>query len=326
LISNVIFRVDGSGRIGLGHLYRCLALAEILDREFEVSFVIREAPDSFIYDLQAREFSVTMITHESETLGAVNKGDILVLDGYDFAVPFFAKLRDAEVKLVYIDDLHDKFLPVDLVINHAPGVEPWHYAAITADNTVYALGLDYAILRKEFLTAARTLKTRESNSQVLICFGGADPYNHTERCLRNVMDTAVGKIDVVVGAAYAHESSLLKLSVADERITIYKGIDANEMVTRMLANSIAIVPSSGILFEALALEMSCLTFPYVDNQRLIFDGFKSMGVIFPVTELGKLVDQVSELLLTKGAKEVTKRVIDGLSGDRLLKKFKSLVS
>ena len=35
----VVFKADGNKDIGLGHIYRCIALAQMLKSEFEVAFL-----------------------------------------------------------------------------------------------------------------------------------------------------------------------------------------------------------------------------------------------------------------------------------------------
>ena len=46
----IIFRADGNSEIGLGHIMRCLALAEMLEGDFDMSFAIQN-PDEKIEKL-----------------------------------------------------------------------------------------------------------------------------------------------------------------------------------------------------------------------------------------------------------------------------------
>ena len=50
----VIFRADGSARIGLGHLIRCQALAEMLADDFDCAFALAEAPAAVAEAVAAR--------------------------------------------------------------------------------------------------------------------------------------------------------------------------------------------------------------------------------------------------------------------------------
>ncbi|MDB5222992.1 MAG: Spore coat polysaccharide biosynthesis protein predicted glycosyltransferase, partial [Chitinophagaceae bacterium] len=40
--SHILFRADGNSKIGLGHVYRCLAIAERLSEHFNCYFAIRQ--------------------------------------------------------------------------------------------------------------------------------------------------------------------------------------------------------------------------------------------------------------------------------------------
>ncbi len=48
--THVYFRAEGNSQIGLGHIYRCLALAEYLKDEFNLHFVYSQN-DNGVADL-----------------------------------------------------------------------------------------------------------------------------------------------------------------------------------------------------------------------------------------------------------------------------------
>jgi UDP-2,4-diacetamido-2,4,6-trideoxy-beta-L-altropyranose hydrolase len=155
----IIFRADGSDRIGLGHLIRSQALAEMLADDFDCAFALAEAPAVVAEDLASR-FEVYWLPQagkaspaaaaatpqqQAAALAALaSPHDIIVLDGYPFDTAYQQVLRERGCKLVSIDDIHAYPFVVDAIINTAGGVRPAHYQALPG--TRFCLGLRYALL------------------------------------------------------------------------------------------------------------------------------------------------------------------------------------
>ena len=62
----VYFRVDGSAQIGLGHLVRCIALAQMLQEEFSVHFISKEIPGEIIRQIEDSRFVFSRINSEDD--------------------------------------------------------------------------------------------------------------------------------------------------------------------------------------------------------------------------------------------------------------------
>src|SRR5215472_8000900 len=123
----VIFRVDGNGKIGLGHISRCCALADMLKGDFEVYFYTRATSEPILEGVKKYCVGVFIlndaISYEEEAVQWIKplKGDeIVVLDGYDFITYYQQKIKDKGSKLVCIDDIHACHFVADALINHAP--------------------------------------------------------------------------------------------------------------------------------------------------------------------------------------------------------------
>ena len=61
-MSQILFRVDGNSDIGLGHIYRTLALAEILKDRFDIEFVTKS--NSTISPINDSRFNYIFIPEE----------------------------------------------------------------------------------------------------------------------------------------------------------------------------------------------------------------------------------------------------------------------
>jgi UDP-2,4-diacetamido-2,4,6-trideoxy-beta-L-altropyranose hydrolase len=110
----IIFRVDGNANIGLGHLVRCMALAEMLRYDFTIHFICHELHEKTRAMLESVCQELTIIKDETESLAKfIASSDIVVLDGYNFNTDYQKQIKNSGCKLVCIDDLNTGyFLPI----------------------------------------------------------------------------------------------------------------------------------------------------------------------------------------------------------------------
>lgn len=318
--NKVYIRVDGSAMIGLGHLVRCTAFAHMLKDHFDIVFVCKEIPGSLREVLNSNQFALENISEEDIFFNKLKSKDIVVLDGYDFGTVYQRQIKQIGCKLVCIDDLHNMEFVADLIINHAPGIVSADYK--TQDNTRFALGTSYALLRPAFLKQAKNIRVIERVETVLICFGGSDNKNLTERALDAVRNFgAFKRIIVITGSEFSYLNSLNRSIHDDNRVSHYHAVNEQQLLELMLVSDLAIVPSSVILFEALAAGCKVISGYYVDNQKEIYNGFLSLNSFIDAGDF----DSVCLINSLKKANEhSTIRIFDGESSGRLLKCIKNL--
>jgi spore coat polysaccharide biosynthesis predicted glycosyltransferase SpsG len=94
------------------------------------------------------------------------------------------------------------------------------------------------------------------------------------------------------------------------------------MLALMLEADLAIVPSSGILFEVLSTGMKVISGYYADKQINIYKGFLALNAIIDAGDFSE--DGLSHALQDVNRQTLTK-IIDGTSSDNLLEKIKVLL-
>lgn len=320
----VFFRLDATAEIGLGHLVRCIALAKMLENDFEITFVCKEIPKQNIAELKENGFNLTLIDNEDDFLSFLNKDIIVVLDHYCLNTHYQKNIKNIGCKLVCVDDLHDKVFFADLIINHAPGITPTDYQAQTY--TQFALGLDYVLLRPEFLNKAFSKQEKRNIETAFVCFGGSDQKNITG-VVANILkaDVRFKKIIVVIGTSYNYVELLKSMICLDDRFKIYHGVNAQEMCDLMLQAQLAIVPASGILQEVMSLNIKTISGMYVENQKFIFENYLQIDAFENAEDFQP--DKISNAINNCFKNQIfstSHRFIDGRSGDRLLNIFKGL--
>jgi UDP-2,4-diacetamido-2,4,6-trideoxy-beta-L-altropyranose hydrolase len=317
---DIFIRADGSQKIGMGHMIRCISLAHMIKSTFRIVFVCKEIPQQTIEELRLSNFELIQILSEDTFFELLKNRQTVVLDGYTFDINYQKRIKELSCNLICIDDLYNQEFIADLIINHAPGVISSNYK--TSEGTDFALGHEYALLRPAFLKQAAKKKEFETYARILICFGGADAKNLTESILKIVLTYGFLDINVITGPAYKINDSMIRLIESDKRINHYHALQENELLEVMLNSDVAIVPSSGILFEALAAGCKVISGYYVSNQVPNYNGYKKLNAIidakdFTEEPVRNAIDNISQ--------DVNKQLIDGNSGTRILNKIRSVI-
>ncbi len=319
----VVFRTDGNSSIGLGHIVRCCALADMLKEHFDCSFYIRGTSKEVLDDINKYCTSVFEIdntnSHEEEAsiwINVLHGDEIVVLDGYYFNTAYQSYIKSKGCKLVCIDDIHESHFVADVVINYTPGVlrEEYSFEAYT---NLY-LGTEYALLRKPFLENAKSKKL-PGGTDLFLCMGGADPQNNTLQILQVVLGLHPANLNIIVGSAYKYLTELKNfLHLHKGQFNIFQNISAGELVKIMLNSSIAICTPSTLAFEYLSLVNGKLYLKTTaDNQRNFFNFLINRSIAFPIEDFISSKNVVPNYPLQN-------HFFDGLQGERYMKIFNSL--
>jgi len=205
----------GTGRMGTGHVMRCLTLAEawLAAGDRRVVFVgrcpieglrgrIRDCGAEFVPLRQCYPDPADLRT----TLAAISSDTTWVaLDGYHFDATYRQSLRRTGARLLVVDDgLGEKPIDADVILNQNLGAERSRYAC--DPQTVLLLGTRYAMLRPDFQRPdLPSRQTPPIARRILVTLGGADPANLTATVIEAVeqLDFSDWEATVVMGAASA---------------------------------------------------------------------------------------------------------------------------
>jgi UDP-2,4-diacetamido-2,4,6-trideoxy-beta-L-altropyranose hydrolase len=340
LKKKIIIRADGGTSIGMGHIVRCLALADMLKHNFTIVFAIQQ-PNKNVINL-VNTIASTIISLDitaDYTMDAinlskhVNSNDIVVIDGYHFKTEYQKIIKSCGCKLVAIDDLHNWHHVADAIINHSAGMSKDLYSAETY--TKFCIGLDYVLLRKEFLNATNPLRKIDAVKKIFISMGAADVGNITQKFTQTLLEIdGIEEIHLMLGGINPNLDSLRDLiNLHPTKIKSHFDISAKELKVLLSECDIAICPASSISLESCAVGIGLISGFTASNQLGNLQGmeklkilinFGDMNSITPyeiatrISELTQHPEQLNELLANQ------KKMIDGKSSERLLKLFKSL--
>lgn len=339
----IIIRADGGTSIGMGHIVRSLALADMLKHDFDIVFVLQETNQSVYETIEQVISSIIKLPVTADYkidaenfVKYISKNDLVVLDGYHFKTDYQKAIKNSCYKLVCIDDLHAWLQVADVIINHADGVEKQDYELKTY--TKLCLGLNYILLRKPFFKAVTKVKSITTIKKVFISMGAADIDNLTTK-FTEVLVTLDGveEIHLMLGAINLHLYEIDKIIEQNKHVKIEKHFNINAVELRAWIEhcDVAICPASSISYECCATGIGLISGYTADNQKGILNGLLkhksalSFGNLTTIS-VAEISEQFSMLMKEPSTLNELisnqKLMIDGNSPARLLKVFKDLLS
>ena len=331
-LNKIFFRADGNTQIGLGHITRSLALADMLKDDFEIFVLIQNPTEAVRKQIQEVSNHIIELPSTEDYLQEAHDiaeryletNNIMVIDGYHFQTEYQKILKEAGVKLVCIDDLHAWHFVADVVINHAGGVKESDYSC--EPYTKLCLGMEYALLRSPFLEAAKQDRKIEKIENIFICFGGADGLNLTKKTVEACLEiTQFKEIHAVVGSAYAHFESLQDFTKEYPQVHIHQNLNAQQMCELMQHCELAIVPASSIAYEVCSVRTYLITGWYVDNQKDIYQSLSKNDLGLGVENFQELANSISNFEMKTIYLQSQKQHFDGKSRERINKCFNHLI-
>lgn len=282
----VVFRTDANLEIGLGHLMRCLALAQSFERHHvETEFWVK---DSTVRHCRERHDLVSKIKvipsfscdkEETKWVRAELTGDpavgCLVIDGYQFSSFYRANLSALQIPLVLFDDNNSSGdLHADIVINSAQDTSKLGYD-LENKNVKHLLGADFRVLREEF--NFRPDVPWHMRHGLTISLGGADVNNYSLMMLRAIskLDSAI-PIRLVTGGAYAHVEQLQQylLKIANPVQHIHNCQDIADVFSH---SKLVIAAAGSTQYELLACATPAILLCVADNQKFTAELAKQQG-------------------------------------------------
>lgn len=333
----LIFRADSNARIGLGHVMRCLALADILGNNYDRRFAITQPTPEVTAIIEKAGVSVLALpTPDLDTFSAhVKSTDTLILDGYDFGRDYQLACRSIAWALVYIDDLCLPDPVANVVINHAGGIGRSDYygdkPALHRESTLL-LGPDYALLRPAFLDPDG-FGNAPTDGPILVSLGGSDPQNASVNVLEAVQrGNITHPMRLVIGPLHPYKSSIDALAEKMPTVQVLTHLSASQMAQQVRACRLAIVSCSTVAYEVCAIGRPFIGIQTADNQsrlRTFFDDKKlaaaTLNSSAPVDALAGAIQEA--LAQSAGASLARQRhFFDGRSPERFRDLFTRLCS
>jgi len=311
---------------------RCLTLADELRRQGGVSlFISRAFPGNLADQISDRGHDVVLLAFNSssscfnfdedngwlavswrqdamETFDAIENEefDWLVVDHYGIDARWHHILRKKVTKILVIDDLANRVLDCDLLLDQTHGRLATDYDRQVLDECRKLLGSEYALLRPEFANrraeAYASRRNVESIERVLVSLGGADSTNTTLIVLKGLLAVSWPDekihFDVVLGEnapCYAKVKQVIEQCRLSVALVSY----AEDMADRMLWADLAVGAGGTTSWERCCLGLPSLVVELAANQSLIVNGLVESGAAISLGRSANLTsDKVTDCVTT----------------------------
>lgn len=353
----ILFRADGNSSVGMGHVMRCLSIADGFRNIGEnCLFVTADEGLHTIIEERGYENKVLNTRHDRmeeelirlEEIINSEKIDMVFVDSYFVTDHYLRELRgfcgNRGILLIYLDDVLAFPYPCDVLINYNIFASREAYEMLYA-NTMnshkavpeFLIGTDYAPQRAEF-QGLPDREVRQTGRDILISTGGADAEHMGLELMKCIMAHGEWKdygFHFVIGAMNADKQEICSLAEGQKNIRLYQGV--RRMSELMQSCDIAISAAGSTLYELCSTQTPTLTYILADNQIPSAEGFEKKQIlkcIGDVRDLGakKLAEELlreSVMLLEDATRrraiaEKMKTVIDGEGAKRIAKEVMEL--
>jgi len=287
LKTHLVIRADAGPRSGMGHVMRCLALAQAgIQQNRKVIFLSALENAGLERHISNEGCDVIQSTTEpgssedAETLCQIagrNGAKWIVADGYHFGSSYQKQIKDAGYNLLYIDDTSQaNHYYADLVLNQNLYADTSQYQN-REPYTDLLLGTEYILLRREFLEISRPQREySEAATNILVTFGGSDQRELIMMVVKAIMTLDIPTLcmKIMVGAEYLQQYEK-QLDSQGNRIEII--CNSANMAEHMSWADIAVSGAGSTCWELAYMGVPALVAVIADNQIRIAGELESYG-------------------------------------------------
>jgi spore coat polysaccharide biosynthesis predicted glycosyltransferase SpsG len=251
----------------MGHVMRCLSIAEAADRNENIKPVFIIADEGCKAMITDRGFKSIVLNTDYKDMESelpllseiLDKEDIILVDSYQVTYTYYKELGKL-CKTACLEDMGEPY-PVDKLFNYniyAPNLRK-QYGGIE----VY-LGLEYMPLREAFRTDTEyNLKDRVTD--IMVTTGGSDPLYAAGSILEKIRGIGGVTIHAVSGPFNQNADRLKAEYGTCHNIVIHENL--KDLKALMQKCDVIISATGSTIYEVSVLGVPMICFYFAENQR-----------------------------------------------------------
>jgi UDP-2,4-diacetamido-2,4,6-trideoxy-beta-L-altropyranose hydrolase len=285
----LLVRADAGLEQGIGHVMRCLALAQAWqDRGGNAVFVLAQSTPEILDRIREEKFAIELIqarTGSAQDASAVlalarlHSARWIALDGYDFSYDYQQAVNSAAARRLVLDDSIGENLAsrisADIILNQNLHATESLYREFPESELL--LGPGYALLRREFRGIRKDpAQTSSLASRILITMGGTDPRGLTAVAIAAIrmLDLPDLHLKVVVGSRGSHVQEWIS-SLSPLTEIVYESRD----MARSMSQADLIIASAGsTCWELCAVGLPAIVIDAAGNQTPLAEELQARGI------------------------------------------------
>lgn len=298
-----IIRADGNTAIGMGHVMRCLSIADAMkDRNIEPLFMT--ADNDCAAMIEDRGFEACVLGTDYRDMESelplireflkqrtknVDASSIILVDSYQVTSRYYEELRTM-AKVACLEDMGQSY-PVDLLINYNI-----YGPKLVYDNKIThatLLGTGYQPLRREFQQDMQ-YDIKDKITDVMITTGGSDPYfaarAFTDAFLaeKKLAEEKL-RYHIISGPFNSHTAQLHELYDENPQVEIHEHVTCMKEIMKQC--DVALSATGSTIYEVSALGVPLIAFYFAENQR---QGAEMLSEITHVINCGNYADDAGQ--------------------------------
>ena len=332
----IAIRADASSTIGLGHLRRCLSLAQALrETGAVVRFVMRESDVDAAALVHADGFDAHLLSSTTPPdRDAAAFCDALadtrpawaVVDHYTLDARWHAAVRGRlGCRVAAIDDLADRPLDVDALIDHnfvpAPGHRARYAPVLARAPAIWLCGPRFALLGEGYANAGLAA-IDDAVASIGIFLGGTDPADLTRTVIEACRDVAgfTGPLEIASTSANPRLDELRSIAARDPALTL--SIDQPDLAAFHARHGLQVGAGGGATWERCCIGVPTLTLCVAANQLAVIPALRDLGAIATVeqNDAASIGAEVARLLADpaarRGLSAAGRALVDGRGASR----------
>ena len=348
----IAIRVDGNAETGVGHVLRCITLADkLLHYNIKCIFFVRNISKN-LFELLDAKYKVILLdridsmfnaTDEySRWLGVNQRFDAeefialalpgqfngVVVDHYGLGYQWERTVQAKFRFVLVLDDLANREHICNLLVDQSIGRKESCYSSLVPQICTLLVGPKYALLRDEFSADFSGCKKQYD---ILINFGGADKDNYTEHVLgmlAKCVNMHKHSIKIIIGSDYPYTVGLeRRIGELGLKFTLVE--NPNNVAREISECRIAIGAGGVSLLERSALGIPSIIYAIADNQehicaeyeRQAFGAVIRKGEIDEHIKLASIIDIKLDPKLLSKESHLNKNFVDAHGTDRVVAKL-----
>jgi UDP-2,4-diacetamido-2,4,6-trideoxy-beta-L-altropyranose hydrolase len=273
----IIFFCSASSSIGLGHLNRCLTLAQALHSLGERSIMVgpskkflqKSGEQVFSHWIEQSavwesSFKAAKILTEIANQYSSN---MVVLDDYRVDEEYQKSLTESKIHYLLFDNGRRNAIYSDIVLNTNPAIKKEDYKGkILNPEAKLLLGPKYSIIRLEFPPVFSISK--RTTKRVLITFGGGDDRGAILFTLKALSKQCADNIEFVVvsGSGNPNNISISKWIDSSELNNIQLKVNPDSVAQIFASCDFAIMAGGMTVYEVSSIGLPMILIAIADNQ------------------------------------------------------------